>query len=96
VKSISPRLETLPEAQRYLWPRLSGLGTDFVLYGGTALLLQVGGRTSIDFDFFTSNPLVHDQLIERLPFLSKARLRQRSADTETFSVEALNGEVAIS
>lgn len=96
MKSISPRLETLPEAQRYLWPRLSGLGTDFVLYRGTALSLQVGGRTSIDFDFFTSNPLVHDQLIERLPFLGKARLRQRSADTETFSVEALNGEVAIS
>jgi Nucleotidyl transferase AbiEii toxin, Type IV TA system len=96
VKSITPRLETLPEAQRELWPRLSALGADYVLYGGTALSLQVGGRTSIDFDFFSSNTLVHEQLIKRLPFLNNARLRLRSVDTEIFSVEVSNCEISIS
>lgn len=47
--SVIPRLDTLPPAQRGLWPQLSAMGTDFVLYGGTALALQVGGRESVDF-----------------------------------------------
>jgi Nucleotidyl transferase AbiEii toxin, Type IV TA system len=82
--------------QRYLWPRLSAIGTDFVLYGGTALSLQLGGRISVDFDFFTENPVHSDHLVERLPFLKGARLRQRAADTATFAVEGTNGEVSVS
>lgn len=49
---FQPRLDILPPAQRALWPRLAGLPLDAVLYGGTALALRLGHRTSVDFDLF--------------------------------------------
>ena len=96
MSSILPRLETLPEAQRFLWPQLSVLGPDFVLYGGTALSLQVGGRKSVDFDFFTPNPVDNNHLAVSLPFLKGARLRQQAANTATFAVGREDDIVAIS
>ncbi|MGK2852311.1 MAG: nucleotidyl transferase AbiEii/AbiGii toxin family protein [Candidatus Limnocylindrales bacterium] len=49
---FQPRLEVLPPAQRALWPRLTALPEDAVLYGGTALALRLGHRASVDFDLF--------------------------------------------
>ena len=49
---FEPRLDILPPAQRALWTRLASLPADAVLYGGTALALRLGHRTSMDFDFF--------------------------------------------
>lgn len=86
MKTIVPRLEALPSAQRNLWPILSSIGPDFVLYGGTALSLQVGGRQSVDFDFFTSNPIDPDMLLTRFSFLRGAALIQRTHATATFSI----------
>jgi hypothetical protein len=94
--SFVPRLETLPEAQRHLWPQLSAVSTDFVLYGGTALSLQVGGRISVDFDFFTTCPFEADKLAGCLPFLKGAVIRQRAVDTATFVLGKGNDSVAIS
>lgn len=51
-KLFTPRLEILPPAQRALWPRLVQLPQHYVLYGGTAIALQLGHRESEDFDFF--------------------------------------------
>jgi hypothetical protein len=51
-------MEILPPAQRLVWPDLAAahrLG--FVLYGGTAIALRLGHRSSVDFDFFTADPL---------------------------------------
>lgn len=96
MKSVSPRLDTLPPAQRVLWTQLSAVGPDFVLYGGTALSLQVGGRISVDFDFFTPNPLGIDQLAKNLPFLREATLQQRASDTATFIVGKGPDSVALS
>lgn len=49
-----PHLELLPGEQRSLWPGLRPfLAQGFVLYGGTAVSLRLGHRTSVDFDFFT-------------------------------------------
>ena len=42
--------------------------SDFVLYGGTALALQLGHRVSEDFDFFSSAGFDPDRLRSRLPF----------------------------
>jgi hypothetical protein len=42
----------LPPQQRSLWPKLAGTPEMFTLSGGTALILRLGHRTSIDFDFF--------------------------------------------
>jgi hypothetical protein len=42
--------------------------SDFVLYGGTGLALQLGHRVSEDFDFFSSSGFDPDRLRSRLPF----------------------------
>jgi hypothetical protein len=66
--SFDPRLDILPESQRELWTELDAVPSDFVLYGGTALALQLGHRVSEDFDFFSSSGFDPDQLQGRLPF----------------------------
>jgi hypothetical protein len=67
--SFEPRLDILPESQRRVWPELSAVPPSFVLYGGTGLALQLGHRSSEDFDFFSSLPFDPDNLQEQLPFL---------------------------
>ena len=52
--TFEPRLDILPESQRRLWPELDAIPSEFVLYGGTGLALQLGHRASEDFDFFSS------------------------------------------
>ena len=66
--SFEPRLDILPESQRRLWPELDAIPSDFVLYGGTGLALQLGHRVSEDFDFFSSSNFDPDRLRSRLPF----------------------------
>src|SRR5215831_4790130 len=66
--TFEPRLDILPESQRLLWPNLDAVPSDFVLYGGTALALQLGHRVSEDFDFFSSSGFDPDRLRSRLPF----------------------------
>ena len=65
---FEPRLEILPESQWRLWPELDAIPSDFVLYGGTGLALQLGHRVSEDFDFFSSSNFDPDRLRSRLPF----------------------------
>jgi hypothetical protein len=77
VKSISLHLDILPPAQRRLWNELSALPPDFVLYGGTAIALQLGHRQSVDFDFFSNLPLDANSLDLALPFLDGATITQR-------------------
>jgi hypothetical protein len=84
---VTPRLETLPTSQRNLWPQLSAIGEEFVLYGGTALSLQLGGRQSIDFDFFAPSSINPEVLSNRYPFLKGAPLVQRGPSTATYSVK---------
>lgn len=96
MNSVVPRLETLPNAQRTLWPQLSAIGSDFVLYGGTALSLQLGGRISVDFDFFTTHPLEISQMMKQMPFLKGAMLQQRAGNTATFLIGRGEESVAIS
>ena len=47
-------VDILNEAQQHLLPRLARAldGTDYYLVGGAALALQVGHRSSVDFDWF--------------------------------------------
>ena len=67
-----PRLDILPDEQRALWPALARVPRSFVLYGGTALALRLGHRTSVDFDFFSSEALEFDALFT-IPFVRDAR-----------------------
>jgi hypothetical protein len=66
--TFEPRLDILPESQRLLWPELDTVPSEFVLYGGTGLALQLGHRASEDFDFFSSSGFDPDRLRSRLPF----------------------------
>ena len=65
---FEPRLDILPASQMRLWPELDAVPTDFVLYGGTGLALQIGHRFSEDFDFFASSGIDPARLQSRLPF----------------------------
>ena len=66
--AFDPRLDILAEPQRALWPELDAVPPEFVLYGGTALALQLGHRTSDDFDFFSSEGFDAGRLQSSLPF----------------------------
>jgi len=87
--SFAPKLTTLPEAQRALWPELKPLSSRFVLYGGTALALRLGHRQSEDFDFFTDAPVNPDELLASLPILKGGVVRQKTANTLTVTVRRL-------
>lgn len=90
-----PRLDILPEPQRQLWSALATMPAEWVLYGGTAIALQLGHRQSIDFDFFANRPLDADRLTAALPFLRSATTTQRAPDTWSVRVDC-GGSVAVS
>jgi Nucleotidyl transferase AbiEii toxin, Type IV TA system len=85
MSELSPRLEVLPQAQQLVWRNLmpaAALG--FALYGGTAIALRLGHRTSVDFDFFSDAPLNRDLLFATMPLLGTAQVLQDRPDTLTF------------
>ena len=82
---LEPILDILPKAQRELWPALVGIPDNFVLYGGTALALRLGHRSSVDFDFFSSQTLDTEALY-KLPFIADAEVLQREPSALTLSV----------
>lgn len=84
IGTFTPRLEILPPAQRQLWTALCPApAMGFVLYGGTAIALRLGHRASVDFDFFTDQPLNRTALSASFPFLHRATLLQDTPDSLT-------------
>ena len=75
--NFTPRLDILPPSQRRLWDELCAVPEEFVLYGGTAIALQLGHRESVDFDFFGNRPLDPVMPVPDLPFLAGAVVTQR-------------------
>ena len=88
--TFDPKLSVLPAAQRAVWPELAGVPRHFVLYGGTAVALHYGHRQSVDFDFFSNQPIDPNELLQSLPLLKGAKPIQISSDTLT--VELTRGE----
>ena len=82
---LEPILDILPQAQRELWPALVEVPDSFVLYGGTALALRLGHRSSVDFDFFSSQALDTEALY-KIPFIVDAEVLQREPTALTLSV----------
>jgi hypothetical protein len=80
-QDFAPRLDILPPPQRRLWDELVAVPAEFVLYGGTAIALQLGHRQSADFDFFGNRPLDPIHLVPAIPFLAAATITQREPDT---------------
>jgi hypothetical protein len=91
----TPKLEILPQAQRRLWNELKNTPQEFVLYGGTALALRLGHRTSEDFDFFSNRPFLPDVLRKTIAYLHDAEMRQFEENTLTAVVNR-DGPVKVS
>jgi Nucleotidyl transferase AbiEii toxin, Type IV TA system len=84
--TFSPRIDILPPAQQRLWHSLrpaAGLG--FALYGGTAIALRLGHRESVDFDFFSDQPLNREAIREAFPFIARSTVLQDQQNTLTVS-----------
>src|SRR3989338_7623443 len=56
-------IEALNNNTKIVWEKCAFL-EGFYLAGGTALALQIGHRTSVDLDFFSSNPIKKTLLSE--------------------------------
>ena len=80
--TFTPTFAKLPAAQQRLWPELHpSVELGFVLYGGTAISLQIGHRRSVDFDFFTEKPLGKPALHRSFAFMRSAAVLQDAQDT---------------
>jgi len=95
MRTFLPHLDTLPLPQKRLWPSLGQVPKHFVLYGGTAIALRLGHRTSVDFDFFTSESFAPDKLLGSLPLLAAAKVLQNVSQTLTVALD-LGGTVKLS
>lgn len=94
--SFKPDLSILPPAQKNIWSRLTIIPRNFVLYGGTAVALHLGHRSSIDFDFFSSDPLDNDHLCQVMSSLGSYEIIQSQKNTLTLIVTAENEPVKLS
>lgn len=90
-----PNLSMLPPPQRKLWPELGATPEAFTLYGGTALALRLGHRTSVDFDFFSSMPFDPERLASTVPYLKDAERVQMAPNTLTCRMDR-GGPVLVS
>jgi len=88
-------LSILPPPQRQLWGELTQVPESFVLYGGTAIALQLGHRESQDFDFFARTAVDPTALPARIPFLADAEVVQVEPDTLTARVDR-DGPILVS
>ncbi len=93
--AFTPNLSTLPTAQRALWRELEATPDHFTLYGGTALALYLGHRTSVDFDFFSNATFDPDDLAKNVPYLKDAERIQVAPNTLSCRVDR-DGPVLVS
>ncbi len=94
--SFKPHLSILPPAQKKIWNKLTIVPKNFVLYGGTAVALQLGHRSSIDFDFFSSDPFDNDNLCKVLSSLGTYEVIQSQKNTLTLIVTVEHEPVKLS
>jgi len=92
---LVPNLSMLPPPQLEPWPELGATPESFTLYGGTALTLRLGHRTSLDFDFFSNAPFDPERLASTVPYLKGSERVQVAPDTLTCRVDR-GGPVLVS
>lgn len=89
--TFDPHLEILPAAQQQLWSELKpAADLGFILYGGTAIALQLGHRQSIDFDFFSDKKLNKELLRDTFSFFKTSTLLQDREESLTVAVPFLD------
>lgn len=57
-------LDRLDSERQQVFKKLAAFKKDFILGGGTAIMLQIGHRKSFDFDCFTQNQLPTDMMTQ--------------------------------
>ena len=91
------RIDTLPAAQRRFWQEEApALPAHWVLYGGTAIALHLGHRSSVDFDFFSSDPLDRSALRRSCGAVREAKTIQDEPDTLSVIADVLGDTVKLS
>ena len=96
-RGLEARTDILPAAQQEIWPLLAAAPRlSFVLYGGTAVALQLGHRTSIDFDFFNAAPLDKVGIESSFPFMAAASTLQEDRNTLVVGATMPSGTVKVS
>jgi hypothetical protein len=96
-RRFEPKLSILPAAQREIWPLLApSRDLRLVLYGGTAVALQLGHRESLDFDFFSSAPLDKEEVRRQFGFIDGAAILQDAPNTLVVLTDMLSGSVKVS
>ncbi len=95
LKTFKPDFNILPQPQKDLWLELKDVPDSFVLYGGTAIALQLGHRESVDFYFFCEQKFDPDDLLQSIPALKNAQITQREENTLSVKVNR-GGEVYLS
>ena len=85
--AFKPRLEVLPPAQQNFWREHPNIPYHFVLYGGTAIALRLGHRSSEDFDFFSSEQFAVASLLDALSFSRDAEILQAAANTVSLRID---------
>jgi len=94
---FEPHWEVLPSAQRELWPHLApSVNMGLVLYGGTAAALRLGHRKSLDFDFFTEQPIDAAEMERKFEFFKSSRVIQQQINTLSVLSPATHGSVKVS
>jgi Nucleotidyl transferase AbiEii toxin, Type IV TA system len=94
---FEPRLAILPDAQRAIWSALGPtVALHFVLYGGTAIALRLGHRTSLDFDFFSARPLSKPEIVQRFAFMRSAEIVQEAPNTLLALSQSVGGQTKLS
>jgi hypothetical protein len=96
-RRFEPKTAILPKSQREIWPLLAPAPSlSFVLYGGTAVALYLGHRTSVDFDFFRSAPLDKKEIEESFAFVRDAETIQEAENTLVIMAAMPSGPVRVS
>jgi len=81
-RTFKPCLHILPPAQKRLWPMLANaVNLGLTLYGGTAIALRLGHRDSVDFDFFSENPLDRNSIKNAFSFIAQSTTLQEQDNT---------------
>src|SRR3954469_23466108 len=93
---FAPNLDVLPGSQRALWPELADTPKHFVLFGGTAIALRLGHRSSLDFDFFANEAFQPGDLLRQLSWLGEAEPTQSSPNTLTVLLQRGGAPVKMS
>jgi nucleotidyltransferase AbiEii toxin of type IV toxin-antitoxin system len=94
---LEAKTDILPKPQQEIWPLLAAApGLSFVLYGGTAVALHLGHRTSVDFDFFRSAPLDKKEVEASFAFMRDAQTVQEDENTLVVIVPMPSGPVKVS